>query len=200
MTQNIYDDDGFFAGYATLARSTKGLDGAGEWPSICAMLPPLAGLRVADLGCGFGWFCRWAREQGAAQVVGLDLSEKMLARAAADTSDPSITYRRADLATLDLAAGGFNLAYSSLALHYLDSLDGVMAAVHAALAPGGHFVFSVEHPIYTAPSQPGFITAADGRRVWPLDSYLLEGRRVTNWFAPDVVKYHRTITPSSESR
>ena len=69
----------------------------------------------------------------------------------------------------------------------------MMAAVHAALAPGGHFVFSVEHPIYTAPSQPGFVTAADGNRIWPLDSYLIEGRRLTNWFAPGVVKHHRTV-------
>ena len=30
MSQNIYDDPGFFAGYATLDRSVKGLDGAPE--------------------------------------------------------------------------------------------------------------------------------------------------------------------------
>ena len=68
-----------------------------------------------------------------------------------------------------------------------------MAAVHTSLVPGGHFVFSVEHPIHTAPTQPAFITAQDGRRVWPLDTYLIEGRRVTNWFAPGVVKHHRTV-------
>ncbi|PLO78838.1 SAM-dependent methyltransferase, partial [Klebsiella quasipneumoniae] len=50
MSQNIYDDPHFFAGYATLDRSVKGLDGAPEWPSLQAMLPPLAGLRVVDLG------------------------------------------------------------------------------------------------------------------------------------------------------
>mgnify|MGYP006219535639 CR=1 FL=1 len=38
-----------------------------------------------------------------------------------------------------------------------------------------------------------FVTAADGNRIWPLDSYLIEGRRLTNWFAPGVVKHHRTI-------
>lgn len=39
MSQNIYDDPEFFAGYATLDRSVKGLDGAPEWPTIQAMLP-----------------------------------------------------------------------------------------------------------------------------------------------------------------
>ena len=34
MTQNIYDNPAFFAGYATLDRSIKGLDGAPEWPTM----------------------------------------------------------------------------------------------------------------------------------------------------------------------
>jgi SAM-dependent methyltransferase len=188
MAQNIYDDDGFFAGYSTLARSRKGLEGA-----LRAMLPAMGGLRVVDLGCGFGWFCRWAREAGAASVLGLDLSEKMLARAAAETKDAGISYRRADLDRLALDAGAFDLAYSSLALHYLEDLPRLVAAVHAALVPGGMFVFSIEHPIFTAPMQPGFVTAADGRRTWPLDGYFEEGPRTTEWFAPGVIKQHRTI-------
>jgi SAM-dependent methyltransferase len=191
MAQNIYDDDGFFAGYSTLARSRKGLGGAAEWPSIRAMLPAMGGLRVVDLGCGFGWFCRWAREAGAASVLGLDLSEKMLARAAAETDYGAISYRRADLDRLELPAGGFDLAYSSLALHYLEDLPRLVGTVHQALVPRGAFVFSVEHPIFTAPTRPGFVEG--DRRVWQLDSYLEEGARVTEWFAPGVVKYHRTV-------
>lgn len=65
MTQNIYDNPDFFAGYATLARSVQGLDGAPEWPALCALLPDLNGKRIADLGCGYGWFCRYALEAGA---------------------------------------------------------------------------------------------------------------------------------------
>ena len=45
------------------------------------MLPAMDGINVVDLGCGFGWFCRWARERGAAHVLGLDVSERMLERA-----------------------------------------------------------------------------------------------------------------------
>src|SRR3546814_8979784 len=84
------------------------------------MLPGLAGRRVVDLGCGFGWFARWAREQGAASVLGLDLSEKMLARAKADTSDPAIEYRLADLEKLALPEEAFDLVYSALAFHYVE--------------------------------------------------------------------------------
>lgn len=192
MSQNIYDDPGFFAGYAQLPRSLQGLEGAPEWASIRRMLPTLAGARIVDLGCGYGWFCRWARAQGAAAVLGLDLSEKMLARAAALTDDPAITYRRADLEAPDLPANAFDLAYSSLALHYIVDLPGLFAAVARALVPGGRFVASVEHPLLTAPSVQGWMTMADGRTVWPIDSYLLEGPRVTDWLAEGVVKQHRT--------
>ena len=191
-TQNIYDDDAFFAGYSRLPRSVQGLDGAPEWPALRALLPDLRDLRVVDLGCGYGWFCRFAREQGAAEVLGLDVSEKMLARAREMTSDPAIQYQRADLESVALPDEIFDLAYSSLALHYLVHLDRLVANVSRALRPGGRFVFSAEHPLFTAPSEPGWIETA-GRKIWPLDRYLDEGPRVTDWLAPGVVKQHRTI-------
>lgn len=192
MTQNIYDNSDFFAGYSQLGRSVHGLDGAAEWPSLRAMLPPLAAARVLDLGCGFGWFCRWAREAGAAAVLGLDVSANMLARARATTPDPAIAYATADLETADLGTG-WDLVYSSLAFHYLVDFAGLARRVHAALNPGGAFVFSIEHPIYMAPSRPGFVIDDAGRRVWPIDRYLEEGERRTDWLAQGVVKQHRTI-------
>jgi SAM-dependent methyltransferase len=177
VTQNIYDDPGFFAGYARLRRSVDGLDGAPEWPTLRSMLPEMAGKRVVDLGCGFGWFCRWAREAGARSVLGLDVSANMLARARETTADPAITYRQADIETLELPAAAFDLAYSSLTLHYLEHLDRLFATVHRALAPGGSFVFSAEHPLYTEPGP----------------DYLDEGPRTTDWLAEGVVKQHRTL-------
>jgi SAM-dependent methyltransferase len=155
MAQNIYDDPGFFAGYSRLRRSTEGLDGAPEWPAKRALLPDLRGLEVVDLGCGFGWFCRWARGQGAARVLGLDLSERMLARAKASTADAAITYQRADLERFGLPGAAFDVAYSSLVLHYVEDAARFFAEVRRALVPGGRFVFSTEHPIYTAPTRPG---------------------------------------------
>jgi SAM-dependent methyltransferase len=193
MTQNIYDDPGFFGGYSRLPRSQGGLDAMPEWPNLRAMLPDLAGRRVVDLGCGFGWFCRWAREAGAASVLGLDVSENMLARARAETADTAITYERADLDRLDLPAASFDLAYSALTLHYLEHLDAMLATVHRALVPGGCLVFSAEHPIYTAPSAPRWVGDEPGHRTWPLDDYLKEGRRSTDWLAPGVIKQHRTL-------
>jgi SAM-dependent methyltransferase len=193
MTQNIYDNEGFFAGYSGLPRSVRGLDGAPEWPTLRALLPDLRGLRVLDLGCGFGWFCRFARTQGAARVLGVDVSERMLARARAETADAAISYVQADLEQLTLDAAMFDLAYSSLALHYIENLERLLAQVHAALVPGAPFIFSVEHPIYTAPSRPGWVNDTEGHKAWPVARYLDEGARTTDWLAKGVVKQHRTI-------
>jgi len=197
MTQNIYDDPTFFAAYSRLPRSVRGLEGAPEWPSLRALLPALSVKRVLDLGCGFGWFCRWAHAQGAVRVVGVDVSQRMLERARAESSTAAIEYVQADLQLYDYPEAQFDVVYSSLALHYLENLAATLQGVQRALSPGGRFVFSVEHPLFTAPAQPGFIDhpAAGDRshRTWPVDGYLDEGPRTTHWLAPGVIKQHRTL-------
>jgi ubiquinone/menaquinone biosynthesis C-methylase UbiE len=193
MTQNIYDSEEFFEGYSRLRRSIEGLDGAPEWPALRALLPHLSGRRVLDLGCGFGWFCRWARERGAAHVLGIDVSEKMLARARATTEDSAITYVKADMEQLELPPRSLDMVYSSLALHYVAQLSRLMSQVYRALVPGGSLVFSVEHPIFTAPSDPKWSLDPRGRKIWPVDRYLDEGPRSTDWLAKGVIKHHRTV-------
>lgn len=193
MAQNIYDQPDFFSGYSQLGRQVHGLAGAAEWPAVKALLPDLTGRRVIDLGCGFGWFARFAREHGAAQVLGLDLSEKMITRARADTRDDAIEYRIADLERFTLPEASFDLAYSSLAFHYVEDFGRLVEILHRALAPGAFLIFTIEHPIYMAPTHPGWTVDAGGRRTWPVDRYSVEGPRVTDWLAKGVVKQHRMI-------
>lgn len=193
MAQNIYDNPAFFEGYAQLPRSVQGLNGAPEWPALKAMLPDLIGKAVVDLGCGYGWFCRAARELGASDVTGVDISEKMLARAAELTDDNRIHYQRSDLESLALKANSLDLVYSSLALHYLPELDTLFANVQRALKPGGSLVFSMEHPIYTCATRQGWLTDDSGERFWGVNHYQDESQRVSNWLADGVIKYHRTL-------
>jgi hypothetical protein len=68
-----------------------------------------------------------------------------------------------------------------------------MSAVYRSLVPGGHLVFSVEHPIFTAPTDPRWSLDAAGRQTWPIDSYLDEGPRSTDWLTTGVIKQHRTL-------
>jgi len=193
LTQNIYDNDDFFRGYSQLNRSVHGLDGAPEWPTLRSMLPDLKGASVLDLGCGFGWFCRWAAQNGAASVVGIDVSANMLARAQAETQDAAVAYRRADLELVELEPDTYQLVYSSLALHYIENLPRLMREVRDSLKPGGSLVCSVEHPIYTASVRPEWVQLQGGHRTWPVDHYQHEGPRTTNWLVDGVVKQHRTI-------
>lgn len=199
MAQNIYDNPDFFAGYSQLPRQVLGLDGAPEWPAIRALLPEMAGRKVADLGCGFGWASRWFREQGAASVLGLDLSRNMIARALADTADSAIEYRIADLEAQELPAAAFDLVYSALTFHYIRDFDRLLRAIHAALVPGGDLVFTIEHPIFMAATHPHWMQDQEGRKIWPVGGYSIEGERRTDWFAKGVLKHHRTLATTINS-
>jgi SAM-dependent methyltransferase len=182
VAQNIYDTAEFFEGYRRLNRSLYGLDGAPEWRAY------------RRFGLRFGWFARWARTQGAAYVLGIDLSENMLARARGETTDPAVEYVQQDLERLELPGGAFGLAYSSLAFHYIEDFGRLIRTVFRTLVPGSHLVFTIELPVYMAPTKPEFLVNEDGRRVCPLDSYFIEGSRVTDWLAKGVVKQHRTMS------
>jgi SAM-dependent methyltransferase len=194
MTQNIYDRADFFVQYSQLPRSIQGISAHGtpEWPVLSSLLPSVRGARFLDLGCGYGWYCRWARDQGAAAATGIDVSEKMLVAAQERTQDAAITYLRADLESLALPPRAYDVVFSSLALHYVRDLAPLVRQVYETLEPGGAFVFSVEHPMFTAPRRQEWIKDSEGRDVWPLDRYLEEGERTTKWLGhDDVVKYHR---------
>lgn len=193
VAQNIYDNPEFFAGYSGLPRQVRGLDGAPEWPVVSKLFPSLANKHVLDLGCGFGWASRWMRAHGAESVVGIDLSARMIARARAGTADTAIDYRICDLAALDLPSAAFDLAFSSLAFHYVEDWTDLVSRIAAALKPGGDLIFTIEHPVYMAPLLPQWTVDGDGRRSWPVNGYFVEGERRMNWFTDGVIKYHRTI-------
>ena len=77
IVNNAYDNEIFFEEYAKMPRSTGGLASAGEWHQLRQLFPPLEGKHVLDLGCGYGWHCKFAAESGAMRVLGIDLSRKM---------------------------------------------------------------------------------------------------------------------------
>ncbi|WP_145134115.1 bifunctional 2-polyprenyl-6-hydroxyphenol methylase/3-demethylubiquinol 3-O-methyltransferase UbiG [Paenibacillus sp. Y412MC10] len=195
MKQNKYDDSAFFAAYKEMPRSIGGLGAAGEWHEFKALLPDLQGKSVLDLGCGFGWHCRYAREQHAAEVVGVDISAKMLESAREQTDDPAITYLQAPIEDIDFPDGHFDVVLSSLAFHYVQSFDTVCQKVHSCLKQGGAFVSSVEHPIFTSrPEQEWILDDQGSPLYWPVDHYQDEGVRNTAFLTDHVIKYHRTLS------
>lgn len=195
MKQNKYDDPIFFEKYSQMSRSQQGLDGAGEWQTLQKLLPDFAGKRVLDLGCGYGWHCIYAMEHGAASVTGIDLSEKMLDVAREKTHFQEVTYLRMPIEDIDFPAESFDVVLSSLAFHYVKSFDDVAKKVHACLTKGGAFVFSAEHPIFTAYGSQDWYYGPDGQILhFPVDNYFYEGERQAVFLGEPVTKYHKTLT------
>lgn len=194
--QNIYDDAGFFAGYSSLERFGAGWERAMEHDDLLALLPPVAGRRVLDLGCGAGQLAHYLATTGALEVVGVDISERMLALARSDWAHPNVRYERAAIEDVAFAPARFDLIVSSLAFHYLLDYAGLVQRIAGWLAPGGRLVYSSEHPIFTARlPHDGWVLDSDGRRLrWGIDDYAEEGARDEHWFVPGVRKVHRTLS------
>lgn len=195
MKQNKYDDMQFFSAYEKMPRSVQGLDAAGEWHVLKTLLPDLKNKHVLDLGCGFGWHCRYARAQQAKSVIGVDISEKMLEKAQEKTDDPFISYLKIPIEDIQFSASQFDVVLSSLAIHYLQNFEALCKKVYTYLKPGGSFVFSVEHPIFTSRDEQDWYNDEQGNRLhWPVDHYQTEGIRETTFLTENVIKYHRTLS------
>ena len=195
MKENKYDDPSFFEKYAQMPRSKNGLNSAGEWRELEKLLPDFRGKRVLDLGCGYGWHCIYAAEHGAESVTGIDLSEKMLSVAREKTAYPNVIYRRMAMEDADFPPHSFDAVISSLAFHYIADFESLCKNVSRWLNHSGSFVFSVEHPVFTAEGRQEWVDDEAGNHLfWPVDNYFLEGRRESAFLGERVIKYHRTVT------
>jgi len=195
MQKNEYDNQEFFEEYAKMPRSQNGLSAAGEWHQLKPLFPPLQGKRVLDLGCGYGWHCKYSVEKGAAEVLGIDLSQKMLEEASRRNMEDRITYRLCGIEDYEYPENRWDCVISNLALHYIEDLGQVFQNVHKTLTPGGIFLFNIEHPVFTAGVGQDWICSEEGKPLyWPVDNYFLTGERKTHFLGCDVTKQHHTLT------
>ena len=195
MKENKYDNEIFFEKYSQMERSKKGLPGAGEWETLKALLPDFQGQRLLDLGCGYGWHCKYAAENGAKQILGIDLSENMIREAKKKNNDPKIKYEVCGLDNFSYPKNTFDCVVSNLVLHYINDLDEIYKKVYRTLKPGGTFIFNIEHPIFTGSVNQEWIYGSDGSiQYWPIDNYFYTGERQTNFLGKEVAKQHHTLT------
>ena len=192
---NVYDNNEFFQAYAQMGRSKDGLAAAGEWRQLRPLFPDLQGKRVLDLGCGYGWHCKYAVQMGALDVLGIDVSEKMIARAMSENPDERIRYEVCGVEEYSYPESAYDLVVSNLVLHYIQDLDCVYQKVRRTLKTGGCFLFNIEHPTFTAGVNEDWIYDEDGKpRYWAIDNYYYPGERETRFLDQRVVKQHHTLT------
>jgi predicted TPR repeat methyltransferase len=108
----------------------------------CVAGPPKADLCVLDAGCGTG-LCGQYLRPCARELVGVDLSAEMLARARGRGLYDRLVQHELT-AHLQGWAESLDLVVSADTLVYFGSLDAVLAAAAGALRPGGHLVFTLE--------------------------------------------------------
>ncbi len=119
-----------------------------EKPAIRAELPSLAELDTISIGCGSGIDAQWLKDNGAKSVVGIDISTGLID--IAKSKHPEIDFFVSDMEKLDFKDESFDLAYSSLAMHYVDDWTQALTEARRVLKQGGQYVFSCGHPIDSA--------------------------------------------------
>jgi SAM-dependent methyltransferase len=116
-------------------------------PAVSALLPPLAGLRVLDAGCGSGWYSERFLNAGA-QVTACDVTPAFVEMAGTRLGERARVHRQDLSQPLVFAAdASFDLVFCNLAFDYLPDLAPVLAEFARVLVRGGHVLFSMGHPL-----------------------------------------------------
>lgn len=154
----------------------------------------VAGLRIVDLGCGEGRFCRMLSGQGASYVLGIDLCERLIEEAITQKASAVEHYQIGNAETLDsVDSHSFDIAVSYVSLVDIADLDAVITSSYRVLKPGGRFVVCNLAPMATA--QNARITDPDRTRTaFRVDHYFDESARVSRILGHELTNYHRTLS------
>ena len=150
---------------------------AGADPEYEEQILPLAARhlagarRVLDVGTGEGQVARLAAGLGAA-VVGVDPAWAQLAVAMQRAGGPS--YARAGAGALPVADGSVDAVVACLVFEHIDDADAALAEVGRVLAPGGRFLFFLNHPLLQTPGSGWIDDRILEEQYWRVGPYLPE--------------------------
>jgi SAM-dependent methyltransferase len=131
--------------------------------------------RVLDIGCGEGQVSRLASAvPGVTQVVGVDPTAAMLAIAAQRSGATALA--RAEAARLPFPDGAFDTVVACLVFEHIEDVDAAIAEVGRVLAPGGRFLFFLNHPLLQTPGSGWIDDTILEEQYWRIGPYLVEDR------------------------
>lgn len=165
-------------------------------PTFDELVGDVRGLRVIAVACGQGREARRLASRGA-QVVGVDISSKLL-DTAARYDRTGITYVHADVQRLEpFDDGSFDAAVCHMALMDIPDLTATLRSVARVLKSTAWFVFSITHPCYKTPAAGEIVDNVDGSVRRTVGRYFDEGY----WDGPGkdfpalpVGAHHRTLS------
>ncbi len=128
-----------------------------EQTAMMALLPPLTGRVVLDLGCGTGRYGLLAQARGAAQVIAVDNSAAMLQAARIDGRI------QASSEAMPLRGASVDVILCGLALGHLPQLEPSMNEISRVLRSGGTALISDFHPALALAGMRRTFTTGDGR-------------------------------------
>jgi SAM-dependent methyltransferase len=139
----------------------------------------LAGARtVLDVGTGEGQIARLAVAGGATAVIGVDPTWAQVAEAA--RRGGGAAYARAGAAALPVATGSADAVVACLVFEHIRDVDAAIAEVARVLAPGGRFLFFLNHPLLQTPGS-GWIDDQildPPEQYWRIGPYLTEDESI----------------------
>jgi ubiquinone/menaquinone biosynthesis C-methylase UbiE len=107
----------------------------------------LADRKVVEVGCGTGRNTLWLADRGA-EIVGLDFSEQMLARAKARVQNPRVCFIQHDARTSwPLPDSSADFVIAMLILEHVEHLSSFFAEAARVLTTGGEFFLCELHPM-----------------------------------------------------
>lgn len=191
----IYDDVDFFNNYLNLRKAEFNYNDLIEQPIILELLGKLEDKEVIDIGCGYGSMSKKIANSGAKKVLGVDNSVNMIKKAQKEYYHKNITYKVLPMERLSDITDKYDVIVSCLAIHYVKDLYKLFSDVYNITKLNGSFVFSMEHPMYTASKRPQkWILDSDNNVVaFSTDHYGVEGKREIEWLGKPVLKYHHKI-------
>ncbi|MHA7962342.1 class I SAM-dependent methyltransferase [Streptomyces sp. L500] len=149
MSAQQYDGIGeAFEGFKSLP-----LTRYGEVPSLLGMVGDVSGRSVLDLACGTGFYSREFKRRGAADVLGVDISEAMIAAAREiERREPlGVRYEVGDVAELRPVGRRFDIAVAVQCLNYAEDIAAMKRMcrnIHRSLVPDGEFFVLAQKPDY----------------------------------------------------
>ena len=154
---------------------------------------------ICDVACGQGRLARLLAEQGAQQVIGVDISTNLIKIAQREEASQPLGVRyqidNAEKLTT-LADQLFDQAICYLALMDITDLSATFQAINRILKPAGLFTFVITHPCFQTPHATTIIKS-DNTLVREVKDYFLE----TYWCSSNpngmrgkVGAHHRTLS------